>query len=154
MAKNIFEDSWFSCSKNRICVGSWLFFNILISLTCSCNCYWAIAKTRKVTWQCIFTPDNVKGAEIDFSFVSNRGDQYLSEAFGPLKNIVPSQSYNQLEVSTAVKLYFARNFQSAARKIDLKLTSNSFWSIILKLSGYFLGTNSKSWTRQNFDLSL
>ena len=32
----------------------------------------------------------------------NRGYQYLSDAFGTMKNIVPSRSYNWLEVSATV----------------------------------------------------
>ena len=32
-------------------------------------------------------------AEIDLLVVSDRGDRYLSDAFGPVKNIVPSRSY-------------------------------------------------------------
>ena len=32
-------------------------------------------------------------SEIDFLLVSYRGDEYLSDAFGPIKNIVPSRSF-------------------------------------------------------------
>ena len=38
-------------------------------------------------------------SEIDFLVVSYRGDQYLSDAFGPIKNIVPSRSYYRSKVS-------------------------------------------------------
>ena len=41
-------------------------------------------------------------SEIGFLIVSDRGDQYLSDAFGPMKNIVPSRSYSQSEVSATV----------------------------------------------------
>ena len=34
-----------------------------------------------------------KNSEIDFFVVSDRGDQYLSDAFGPMENIVPNRSY-------------------------------------------------------------
>ena len=38
-----------------------------------------------------------------FLVVSDKGDRYLSDAFGHMiKNIVPSRSYNQSEVSTTV----------------------------------------------------
>ena len=35
-------------------------------------------------------------AEIDFLVASDRGDRYLSDAFGPMKNIFPSQNYWEL----------------------------------------------------------
>ena len=41
-------------------------------------------------------------AEIDFLVVSDRGDRYLSDAFGPMKNIVPSRKYSHLKVSATV----------------------------------------------------
>ena len=41
-------------------------------------------------------------SEIEFLAVSDRGDRYLSESFGPMKNIDPSRSYNSLEVSATV----------------------------------------------------
>ena len=41
-------------------------------------------------------------AEIDFLVVSDRGYRYLSDAFGPMKNIVPSRNYIHLKVSAAV----------------------------------------------------
>ena len=37
-----------------------------------------------------------------FLVISDRGDRYLSDALGLMKNIIPSQSYNRLEVSTTV----------------------------------------------------
>ena len=40
--------------------------------------------------------------EIDFLIVSDRGDQYLSDTFGPIKNIVPSRSYCWSKVSAYV----------------------------------------------------
>ena len=40
--------------------------------------------------------------ETDFLVVSDRKDRYLSDAFGPMKNIVPSRNYNRLEVSATV----------------------------------------------------
>ena len=43
----------------------------------------------------IFT---IKGAGGVFMVVSDRGDRYLSDAFGPMKNIVPSRSFNRLPV--------------------------------------------------------
>ena len=43
-------------------------------------------------------------AEIDFLVVSDRGDRYLSDAFSPMKNIVPSRNYSHLKVSTTVLL--------------------------------------------------
>ena len=52
----------------------------------------------------------INNSHIDLLVVSDRGDQYLSDAFGPIKNIVPSQSYNRLDVSAKVLLYFARDF--------------------------------------------
>ena len=41
-------------------------------------------------------------AEIDFMVVSDRGDRYLSDVFGPMKNIVPSRNYSHLKVSATV----------------------------------------------------
>ena len=41
----------------------------------------------KKTWK----KEHGKFSEIDFLFVSYRGDRYLSDAFGPMKNIVPSR---------------------------------------------------------------
>ena len=42
-------------------------------------------------------------SEIDLLVFSDREDRYLSDAFSPSKkNIVPSQSYNLLEVSATV----------------------------------------------------
>ena len=38
---------------------------------------------------------------IDFLVVSDRGDQYLSDAFGPMKNIVPSQNYSHLKLKVS-----------------------------------------------------
>ena len=52
-------------------------------------------------------------SEINFLVVSDRGDRYLSDAFGPMKKIVPSRSDNRLEVSV-------RDLQSCALKIYLK----------------------------------
>ena len=48
--------------------------------------------------------------KIDFLFVSHRGDRYLSDTFGPTKKIVPSRSYNQLEVSTTIVLRTIYNY--------------------------------------------
>ena len=41
-------------------------------------------------------------AEIDFLVFSYRGDQYLSDAFGLMKNIAPSRSYYRSKVSAYV----------------------------------------------------
>ena len=40
--------------------------------------------------------------KINFLVVSDRGYRYLTDAFGPMKNIVPSRSYNRLEVSATM----------------------------------------------------
>ena len=45
-------------------------------------------------------------------------------------------------------------FNRVPWKSTLKISSYSIWRIILKLSGYVLGTSSKSWTGRNFDLCL
>ena len=41
-------------------------------------------------------------SEFDFLFVFDRVYRYLSDAFGPRKNIVPSRSYSQSEDSSTV----------------------------------------------------
>ena len=43
-----------------------------------------------------------KFSEIDQLVVSDRGDRYLADAFGHMKNIFTSRSYNLLDVSATV----------------------------------------------------
>ena len=58
---------------------------------------------------------------INFLLVSDKGVWYLSDAFGPMKNIVPSPSYCWSKVSAYVyKLHSVRDFQSLALNIDLR----------------------------------
>ena len=43
-----------------------------------------------------------KFSELDFLVVSDRGDQYLSDVFSPIKKTVLSRSYYRLEVRATV----------------------------------------------------
>ena len=65
-------------------------------------------------------------SEIDFSIVSDRGEEYLTAAFRPTrKNIVPSRSYRcQRSAHICVITNCTVDFQSRALKNDLKNLSS------------------------------
>ena len=106
-------------------------------------------------------PSPIKGAggsEIDFHFlvVSDRGECQLSGTFYGMKNIFPSQSYRNFQISKIYTITVrARNLIAIPRKSTLKsISSHTFRDRALKLCFYVLGTKTIRLCDQNFDLGI
>ena len=99
---------------------------------------------------CAQRPYLFKGAgDIYFLAVPHRRGQYLSDAFGPM-------IFFLAEVITGWRSALQCNcivggiFNHLPWKSTLQFSRNHPETLRI----YFLGTNSKSWTKQNFDLCL
>ena len=97
--------------------------------------------------------------KIGFMVFLKEGSEIYQLLFTSWKNFDSSRSYHWSKVSAYVWFYFTRDFHSrSSQKLIFQtsksISSYSFWAIILKLSGYVLGSIWRRIAEQNFELGL